>query len=150
MTLAAQATEGLRAAALPCLWRCRCPAAVNALATAARKCKCRLLEAATREEAYQETLLCVNRLWEELNAAIGFIQYRYGNVCACMLPPLLGNMRLACDCSCSCTLRLQLTQPATAGLAAGCWMLSRRTLRLQTPTCCGRPTPSWPSCCSLT
>ncbi|KAI3432441.1 hypothetical protein D9Q98_003994 [Chlorella vulgaris] len=38
----------------------------------------KLLEAATREEAYQETLLCVNRLWEELNAAIGFIQYRAG------------------------------------------------------------------------
>ncbi|KAL4423868.1 hypothetical protein ABPG75_001169 [Micractinium tetrahymenae] len=36
----------------------------------------RLEEVAAKEEARQETLLCVNRLWEELNASIGFIQYR--------------------------------------------------------------------------
>ena len=38
---------------------------------------CRLEEVAAKEEDYQETLLCVNRLWEELNASIGFIQYRW-------------------------------------------------------------------------
>lgn len=36
----------------------------------------RLEEAAAKEDAHQATLLCVNRLWEELNASIGFIQYR--------------------------------------------------------------------------
>lgn len=44
-----------------------------------------------KEEARQETLLCVNRLWEELNASIGFIQYRCGrrqrHACSCL--PLL-------------------------------------------------------------
>ncbi|PRW61074.1 E3 ubiquitin- ligase BRE1-like 2 [Chlorella sorokiniana] len=36
----------------------------------------RLEELAAKEEERHETLLCVNRLWEELNASIGFIQYR--------------------------------------------------------------------------
>jgi hypothetical protein len=43
-----------------------------------RRPACRLEEVAAKEEDYQETLLCVNRLWEELNASIGFIQYRWG------------------------------------------------------------------------
>ena len=37
---------------------------------------CRLEELAAKEEERHETLLCVNRLWEELNASIGFIQDR--------------------------------------------------------------------------
>ncbi|PSC73290.1 E3 ubiquitin-ligase BRE1-like 2 isoform A [Micractinium conductrix] len=36
----------------------------------------RLEEVQAQEAARQETLLCVNRLWEELNASIGFIQFR--------------------------------------------------------------------------
>ncbi len=36
----------------------------------------RLEELSAKEEERHETLLCVNRLWEELNASIGFIQYR--------------------------------------------------------------------------
>lgn len=46
----------------------------------------RVEEAEAKEEAHQATLLCVNRLWEELNASIGFIQYRYAvqaNCCIC-------------------------------------------------------------------
>lgn len=46
---------------------------------------CRLEQSAEREEAYQETLLCVNRLWEELNGAIGFVQYRWAPRGAAML-----------------------------------------------------------------
>ena len=37
----------------------------------------RLEEVQAQEAARQETLLCVNRLWEELNASIGFIQFRW-------------------------------------------------------------------------
>lgn len=36
----------------------------------------RLEEAEEAEAKRQETLLCVNRLWEELNSAIAFLNYR--------------------------------------------------------------------------
>ena len=52
-----------------------CPPAVAA--TRQHRC-CRLEEASAKEEERQLTLLCVNRLWEELNASIGFIQFRCG------------------------------------------------------------------------
>lgn len=53
---------------------------------------CRLEEYTAREEAHQKTLLCVNRLWEELNASISFIQYRWE--LARLLPPLLSGLLL--------------------------------------------------------
>lgn len=37
---------------------------------------CRLEGLADEEEQYKETLLCVNRLWDELNSSIAFLQYR--------------------------------------------------------------------------
>lgn len=40
----------------------------------------------SKEEAHQETLLCVNRLWEELNASIGFVQYRCAAPCHNITP----------------------------------------------------------------
>lgn len=30
-----------------------------------------------QEAKWRETVLCLNRLWEELNDAIGFMKYRY-------------------------------------------------------------------------
>jgi hypothetical protein len=41
----------------------------------------RLEERAAREDAQQETLLAVNRLWDELNASIAFVQYRSATTC---------------------------------------------------------------------
>jgi len=31
-----------------------------------------------KEEGCQDTVLCVNRLWEQLNGALAFLQYRCG------------------------------------------------------------------------
>ena len=37
----------------------------------------RIDELVERETPWKETLLCVNRLWEELNETIAFLRYRY-------------------------------------------------------------------------
>lgn len=38
----------------------------------------RLEEQSKKEERWQETLLCVNRVWEELNSTIAFLGFRSG------------------------------------------------------------------------
>ena len=39
-----------------------------------------------KEEERQETVLCVNRLWEELNGSIAFLSYRYALISDCLVP----------------------------------------------------------------
>lgn len=65
--------------ALPVCGCCACHPVAAASSKPGRLIRCparRLEELSAKEEERHETLLCVNRLWEELNASIGFIQFR--------------------------------------------------------------------------
>lgn len=74
--------SGLQPSAPHPAWRgsthpaCSCTLCSCALCSCTHCALCRIEELSKKEERRNETLLCVNRLWEELNSCIAFLHYR--------------------------------------------------------------------------